>query len=265
MSVLESLLYGVIQGLTEFLPISSSGHLALLPHFISIKDPGVLFDLFMHLGTGFAIMFYFKKDVVSLVKGGIKTIFTKEKDPWFLNFTIATVISVVGILALKQIPATIFRTPLSIAICLIVFGVILFIADKFSKTEDDVSLLKSFDFKRSFIIGAAQCLAIFPGVSRSGITITAGRATSLTRMQASKFSFLLSLPIIFGGILEGVIFEEVSFDFINPLSIFIGVFTSFAIGVMTIHFFLKFIARIDFLWFMIYRIILGIGLIISFS
>ncbi len=266
--IIDAIIYGVIQGLTEFLPISSSGHLALLPHFINFKDPGMAFDLFMHFGTAIAIIFYFKEEVIQLAKGAVETIFNKNPDPWFLNFTIATVATVIGILIFRPFANEFGRIPIVIAMNLILFGLLLFVSDlkgEMSNGDFD-NPFEKITFPISVLIGFFQSFAIFPGVSRSGVTITAARFKGLNRIVASRFSFLLSLPIIIGGILEKLLLsrEELSSSF-SVESLFVGVVVSFIVGLLTIHFFLKFIAKVDFVWFFIYRFLLGLYLIYIFG
>lgn len=254
-----ALFYGVIQGLTEFLPISSSGHLALIPHLMKVQDPGQIFDLYMHLGTAFSIIVYFWKDIKNIVFYLIKS----PKENWSFNFVLATTASVILILIIKDISYAYGRTPLVIGISLIFFGILMWAADRFSKTDKSISLFDKLDKKRSLMIGLSQAMAVFPGVSRSGVTMTMGRALNMSLHEASRFSFLLSLPLIFMACfkkayeLEGVLS-------VDHLSLFIGVFSSFIAGLITIHYFLKFIQKISLGYFAIYRIILGV-LVIYFS
>lgn len=262
MTVLWAIFYGILQGLTEFLPISSSGHLALVPFFFELKDPGVIFDLMMHLGTAFAICIYFHKELKELLLQGIYFFKNRKADEnsiFFLNFTLATIITVIFILLVKDFALNYGRNPKFIAFNLIFFGLLLFISDKYGKHGED--LTHNSKYLKAMVIGFSQMLAIFPGVSRSGITITSARFMALSRDRASRFSFLLSLPIIFAsvlyklkGILKG---EEVLGEFSN-LHLFLGVFVSFVVGFVTIHFFLKLLNKIGFGIYAIYRLILGI-------
>lgn len=257
--------YGVVQGITEFLPISSSGHLALIPQFFKLKDPGVLFDLTMHVGTALAILIYFKRDVLSLFRG-VGHIFQRKAysvERFFaVNFTIATVASVILILILKNAALEYGRAAEFIAFNLIFFGLVLYISDR--KGTADISMETSSRKKISLWVGLAQAFAIFPGVSRSGITITAGRFSGLSRLEASRFSFLLSLPIIFASfaykskdiVLGGEALEG------NVVHMLIGVTVSFLIGIITIHYFLKFLAKVGLGIYSVYRIALGILILV---
>ena len=260
MSELWAVFYGCVQGITEFLPISSSGHLALIPKFFTLEDPGVIFDLVMHLGTAVAVILYFRKDVFKLIQEMITLIKTrdfKNEGIFFQNFTFATIISVISILIIKDFALTYGRSSTFIAINLIVFGILMYLGDR--TQSSDVDLVTKKDFKRSFLIGFSQSLAIFPGVSRSGITLTAARFSKLSRVDASKFSFLLSLPIILASIAYKApkIFsgEAISVDISIVL---IGTFVSFLVGILSIHLFLKVIAKMGLWVFTVYRIVLGI-------
>lgn len=266
MSSILIFIYGVIQGLAEFLPISSSGHLAILPSIIDFKDPGVVFDLLMHLGTAIAILVYFHKEVKILFVEAFLIFKNRSfKDSWFfINFTSATVFSVLFILLLKDLSEQIGRTIDLIAINLIVFGILMWLSDLRMKRED-IKMNRGNSFKKAILIGISQAFAIFPGVSRSGITLTAARFLKLTREEASRFSFLMSLPIIFASIIYKT--PEIlkgKATYVSLGDTFLGITISFVIGILTIHFFLKFIKKIGLLPFAIYRVLLGVVLLYFF-
>jgi undecaprenyl-diphosphatase len=261
MTALWAIFYGVLQGLTEFLPISSSGHLALIPFFFELKDPGVIFDLMMHLGTAFAIVCYFHKELKELFKEAIHLLKTRKVtngNIFFVNFTFATLVTVIFILLVKDFALNYGRNPLFIAFNLIFFGILLYLIDKKSQSGED--LTQNLSLKKSALIGFSQMLAIFPGVSRSGITITSARMMNLSREKASRFSFLLSLPIIFASVLyklKGILKGE---DVLGSFSYFhlsLGVAISFIVGILTIHFFLKLLNKVGFGVYAIYRALLG--------
>lgn len=264
MNELWAFIYGLIQGITEFLPISSSGHLALIPKFFPLEDPGVIFDLVMHVGTAFAVIVYFKKDIISLIKEGIDILTKrdiKSTGYFFQNFIFATFISFVSILLIKDLAFEYGRTSMFISINLMAFGVLMFLSD-LTKPQD-VDLVNKRDFKKAFVIGLAQSFAVFPGVSRSGITLTAARFSKLSRVEASRFSFLLSLPIIMASVVyklpEIIKGEAISVDF---GVILVGILVSFIVGILSIHFFLKFIAKMGLWIFMVYRLILGVAILL---
>ncbi len=263
MEGISSFVYGVIQGVTEFLPVSSSGHLALLPHFLGIKDPGVIFDLSMHVGTALAVAAYFYRELVSLIKQLkiLLIVAAKERkvaheSAWAFNMVFATVVTVVFIFLFKPLALSFGRQPLSMVVTLSSFGIFMFIADSF-KSDTDELFMNRIQWKKSFLIGFFQSLAIFPGVSRSGSTLTISRQLGLGREESTRFSFLLSLPIIFAGFFYKlpVIFEGgVNFDI---YSLVVGITVSFIVGLLTIHYFLKFIKKIGLAYFSVYRIILA--------
>ena len=244
MHFLEILCYGLIQGLTEFFPVSSSGHLALLPHLLDIADPGLLFDLSMHTGTALAVVIYFRKDFWDL----LRTPFS----PYMINLMVATLTTFGVVLVIKNISYEYGRNPDFIALNLIGFGILLFVADKFSCGDKSLSL------KSSILIGLLQALAIFPGVSRSGSTLMMGRFMGLSRMNAARFSFFLSVPIIVGGIffkLPQFYEESRAFELSSCLS---GILISFIVGMSAIHFFLKIFVKVGMGFFCLYRIILAV-------
>lgn len=264
MNNLEAIIYGVIQGLSEFLPVSSSGHLALLPHLMHIEDPGVAFDLMMHLGTAFAVMVYFKSEILKLIRQIVPLLtlsHSADKDLIFAkNFVISTVASVVCILLLLPV-SKLARDPWVIILNLSVFGALLWFADWFNSKKHLKTnpMEEGIAWKLAIIIGVAQSLAIFPGVSRSGITITMALILGLRRKDAGAFSFLLSLPIIFAGILKEVPELLSAGDVTAMMPLLVGVVTSFVVGYLTIHFFMKLIAKIPLYVFSVYRWLIAIA------
>lgn len=265
MNIEWAFIYGLIQGVSEFLPISSSGHLALIPYFMKLEDPGVLFDLMMHLGTAFAVILYFRKEVGELFMQAKYFIFKEQgRDTSFLqNFAISTFFSVIFILILKNYAFEFGRLPLIIGINFVVFGLLMYLSDR--RVGLDIDMTKSKRFNFAILIGIAQSLAVFPGVSRSGITLTVARSLQVNRYQASRYSFLLSLPIIIGSIvfkLPTLFSGENSFDAV--VFLIAGIVFSFIFGIITIHFFLKLIAKIGLIYFAVYRVIVG-GILIYLS
>jgi len=263
MNFLEAIIYGVIQGLSEFLPVSSSGHLALLPYVFKIEDPGVVFDLMMHFGTALAVIVYFKNDIYRYAKTFTPQLANFKvggSDRWFLrNFIFSTMVSVFFILML--LPASkLARDPWIIVFNLTFFGGMLWFADwKNNRTKLlDEPMTEGFNWKLAGLIGMAQALAIFPGVSRSGITLTMALFLGMKRKEAGAFSFLLSLPIIIAGILKEIPDLMKTQDNSSLLILLTGVCTSFVIGWMTVHFFMKLISRIELKYFAFYRWIIAL-------
>ncbi len=260
-----AILYGLIQGISEFLPVSSSGHLALLPYFLNVKDPGVFFDLMMHVGTALAVVFYFWKELIEYLKRLPLVIFQKAKK-WdettrlVWHFIVATLASALVIFPIKDLAATYARDPFPIAINLAFFGLLLWISDRLSSSKSEIEMTKVSAWRKALIIGLAQGFAVFPGVSRSGITITAARYLKIDRYEAASFSFILSLPIILGGALLKA--KEVNWDQgLDYASLGWGVMISFFSGLLCIHYFLKLVRKISFLPFFIYRAGLAVVLL----
>jgi undecaprenyl-diphosphatase len=263
MTFFEAMIYGLIQGLSEFLPVSSSGHLALLPYVMEIGDPGVVFDLMMHLGTAFAVMVYFKDDIFRYVRTFTPALVDLKQggeDRWFVrNFIFATFVSVVMILLLLPI-SKFARDPWLIVFNLSAFGAILWFADVVNRkktTHLAHPMIEGMQWKLAGLIGLAQAFAIFPGVSRSGITLTMALLLGMRRKEAGSFSFLLSLPIIFAGILKEVpdLMKEQNTS--GLLVLLTGIVISFVVGWLTVHYFMKLIGKIHLVYFSIYRWIIA--------
>lgn len=251
------ILYGLIQGLSEFLPVSSSGHLAILPILGEFKDPGIVFDLMLHIGTALAVICYFYKDLLQIISLFYFKITKKTKDCLGVNYFIATLASVLLAFVIKDFAQIYGRNAHLIAFNLAFFGLLLVLVDRFV-TVKQFSFSNKSAYLPSFIIGVLQVLAIFPGVSRSGITIMGARFFGADRKTSSSFSFLLSLPLILGGAgLKVIEMRKGDFDF-STLMCVVGFLVSFVVGLLTIHFFMKLISKISFFYFFIYRLILAI-------
>ena len=256
MTVLQATILGIIQGITELLPISSSGHLNLIPLMFGWEMPES-FDVALHLGTLLAITIFFFKDWINLIKGGFNQVFKKEKSTdgkifWYIvAVTIPTGIVSLLLDEFSDFLCDKFRIELPlIAIMLIALGIILYIVDKRSESKVD---LENMTFKQSFLIGISQAIAAaFPGTSRSGITMTVARSMKLDRESAAKYSFLLSTPIV----LAAVIFSITDFEF--TLAFFAGVIASFLSGLVVIKFLLNYLKKGSFKVFAIYRVVLGL-------
>ncbi len=257
MTLFQAIVFGLVQGLGEFLPISSSAHLVLLPWLFGWTDPGLTFDIALHIGTLISVIIYFWKDWLQLfIKGFTDTKSTDGRMFWYL---VAATIpgAIIGYL-LENAAESTFRSPILIAVMLIIMGIILYWADQKSpkKTEmNDIS------FKTAMIIGISQAMAIIPGVSRSGVTMTAGLLTGLTREGSARFSFLLSTPIIFGAAAIKLP-EIISNPSMITTDFLIGMAVSFISGLASIGFLLRYIQTKNFLPFSIYRFILGALVII---
>lgn len=254
MTIFQAIILGIVQGLTELLPISSSAHLAVFPWIFKWSEIPESFDIALHFGTLLAISLYFIKDWISLIKGGFNQVVKKEKTfegKMFWYLVIATIPAGILSLILDKISERVFGgSMLPIAIALIVMGIVLYIVDKKAKSNtkyEDMTLLQA------VLIGISQAIAAaFPGVSRSGITMTVARALGVDRESAAKYTFLLSTPII----LAAVIFSLDTFVF--DLAFVIGVLSSFIVGIIVIKFLLNYLKKGSFKVFAIYRIIFGI-------
>lgn len=257
MTTLQAIVLGLFQGLGEFLPISSSAHLVLIPWLFHWEDPGLTFDIALHVGTLIAVIAYFWKDWLRLVTQG----FTAPKTTdgrlfWYL--VIATVPGAIVGYALEKKAETIFRTPLLIAVALIVMGAILYWAERKSAKKDD---LNNITLRTSFLIGLSQALAIIPGVSRSGITMTTGLFSGLNREAAARFSFLLSAPIILGAAIIKVPYLVSHPEMINA-NFIIGMVVACISGIASIGFLLRYVQTKTFLPFVWYRFAVGALVII---
>ncbi|MBT7768293.1 MAG: undecaprenyl-diphosphate phosphatase [Bdellovibrionales bacterium] len=265
---LNATIYGVVQGLAEFLPISSSGHLALLPKYLGIIDPGVAFDLAMHVGTALAVVIYFHREVGSLLVSTFQLLHPGRKrdaNSFFaLNLIIATITTIVIALAVKDLAASWGRGVEIIAINLMIFAVLMSLADLFAPVRaitGKLTMERQLMWKNALLIGLFQGMAVFPGVSRSGATLTISRWLGLTRSEATRFSFVLSLPIILGGFitkLPELSGEQAGLSFYPLLW---GGVISLVVGILTIIFFLKFIERVGLLPFALYRIFLAAAIL----
>ncbi len=258
MEIIQSLILGVVQGLTELLPISSSAHLNLIPWIFNWDIPAS-FDVALHFGTLLAIAIFFFKDWIDLIKGGYKQVVKKEKSTegrMFWYIVIATIPGgIIGFILDHIVGESLGEMPLLIAIALIVMGIILYIVDK--KAPSNIKY-EDMTFKQTFLIGLSQALAFIPGVSRSGITMTTGRLMGVDRSSTAKYSFMLSAPIVLGATLYK--FK----DFVFNLPFVVGVLSSFIVGLLVIKFLLQYLQKGSFKVFAIYRIVVGIAIIILF-
>ncbi len=260
MDLFWAIIYGLLQGLTEFLPVSSSAHLALLPRFFNFTDPGVHFDLAMHIGTAGAVIVYFYKDLQEILKPTLQNKISfkiSDHHPMFLNLLIAVIGTILMVIPLKDVAFSFGRNSFFMGINLIVFGILMAVSDKFFKEDLSQDFFSKTIFKKAFFIGIAQAIAIFPGVSRSGATLSMARFLNIERVKAARFSFLLSMPIIIlGGLwdLKEIILEKSDFPIIYSL---VGMGASFLSGLVAIKILLSLVSKIGLIPFSIYRILFG--------
>ncbi len=265
MEIIQAIVLGAMQGLGEFLPISSSAHLILTPWLFNWPDQGLAFDIALHWGTLIAVVAYFRHDIVNLIKGFFHSLFSSTRDlennlyqklSWLL--ILATIpAAIIGKLFESQVE-TVFRNPLLIAVTMSVVGVVLLIADKYGTKLKDLTTIS---WLNAVIIGLAQAVAIVPGISRSGGTIIAGLAQGFTRQDAARFSFLMSIPIIFGaGVLKLPDIAHIQ----NHMQVLVGFLSSMVFGFLAIKYLLRYISQRSFAVFTWYRLLLAAVIIVVY-
>jgi undecaprenyl-diphosphatase len=263
MSWLQLLILAIIQGLTEFLPVSSSAHLILPSAIMDWPDQGPLIDLMAHFGSLFAVMLYFRRDVAAMILGGLDLLRRKKTKnaslAWLLIIATPPAL-IMGLMISLGGYDVILRQPLVIALAFIIFGVILWWADKTGARNKDIEVMT---WRGAAMIGAAQALALIPGTSRSGITMTAALKLGYTRSEAARFSMLMSVPIIGASGVYALYKLQSGGAGVASLSnglIVAGL--SFIAAYASIHVFMKLVERIGMFPFMIYRVVVG-GLILA--
>ncbi len=265
MELIQTLILAIVQGLTEFLPISSSAHLILVPILTGWPDQGLAFDVAVHLGSLIAVVYYFRMDIWTITFDWFASLKQRQRVGesnlmWAVLF--GTVAVGIAGLSFKEFIETHLRSPQVIATTTILFGLLLWYGDKTSKANRDEH---SITWRDIIIIGCAQALALIPGTSRSGITITAGLMVGLTRVAAARYSFLLSVPVIIlaGGLhtLE-LIKTPAAVDWLALLT---GTVFSAVSAYLCITLFLGMINKIGMLPFVIYRLLLGLFLFAMFG
>jgi undecaprenyl-diphosphatase len=259
-SLAHAIVLGILQGLAEFLPVSSSAHLALAPWLLHWDDPGLAFDVALHVGTLIAVLWYFRAQWISLIRAAVGG-GTLEERHRVVFLIIATIPGAIAGLALEKYADTTFRDPRLIAVVLMAMGVVLWWVDKAAAQDRALPTMRGRD---AILIGLAQMFAIIPGVSRSGSTITAGRALRFTREDAAVFSFLMSMPIIAAAALLKLPHVLRTEGVSAPLVA--GVLASAVSGWLAIAVLLRFVVRRSYGVFAAYRIVVGlIVLAIAFA
>ena len=244
--MIEIFVLSIIQGITEFLPISSSSHLILVSKYLSFNNQNLSIDVSLHIGSFLAVIVFFKKDILN---------FLKNKKIFFRILLSSIPVMIVGYILIKFDLIERLRNVKIIGWTTIIFGVLLFMSDRSKKIKN---ISKNFDYKSAAFVGLFQIFSLIPGVSRSGITITAARFLKFERVESAKISFLLSIPTLaavsFYGINNFIQNENSILSLLNLLSIFL----SFTFSLITIKYFLKYIKEFSLNIFIIYRIILGV-------
>lgn len=264
MDFIQILVLGLLQGFTEFLPISSSAHLILVPELLGWPDQGLGFDVAVHVGTLSAVVIYFRHELVSMIRDWFASLATRQLTPdaklaW--GVIVGTIpVGIVGLL-IKDYVETTLRSPLVIATTTIAFGLLLWWADAKGKRVRDEHTLT---WKDIIFIGCAQAIALIPGTSRSGITMTAALMMGLNRAGAARFSFLLSIPAI---LLPGLLKTKDLWQSAVPVdwsALVMGIIISGVTALIVIHYFLKLLERLGMLPYVIYRLLLGAFLFFVF-
>jgi undecaprenyl-diphosphatase len=256
MTVFQAIVLGVLQGLAEFLPISSSAHLALAPWVFGWQDPGLAFDVALHVGTLVAVLWYFRRDWIALIRSAFDIVRKRavtSPDEWRVVFlVIGTIPGAIAGLLLEDIAETSFRTPALIAVMLMIMGVVLWAADRYARADRP---LPEMTWRNALAIGVAQAFALVPGVSRSGATMTAARLLRFDRRSAAVFSFLLSMPITAAAAVVKVPDAIAAGGFSAPL--IAGVLAAALSSWLAIAVLLRYLAQHTFGIFALYRLALG--------
>ena len=278
MNFIQAILMGIVQGLSEFLPISSSAHLVFTSNFYKVfkgieivrqSNEEVFFDIMLHFGTLIAVLIFFRKEIWSILKALIHALKTKDysnqEAKIGLYIILGTIITVALALPLHDFAEMLVFSPAIVGGLLVITGIALFVSEYISKNV--VARKENVDLKSSILIALAQGLAVLPGLSRSGWTIATGLFTGLDRITAAKYSFLLSIPIILGA---SMVYPFIKIDLheavtYNWLSIICGTIVSGLVGYACIKYFLKFVSKFSLAIFGWYCILAGIGTLIFFS
>ncbi len=258
MNIMHAVILGIVQGATEVLPISSSAHLLLIPRFLGWPESGLTFDVALHFGTFLALFVYFRREAVQLVREGVSGFWQQDGKTLRLSWllVLASVPAALVGKTLEQPIEDVFRSsPFWIVVLMIVFGLLLGLADRYGSQGHGV---ENVTLKMAMIIGCSQCLALLPGVSRSGITITAALLVGLSRVEAARFSFLMSLPIVFGAaLLKGLHLLKHGIPAGEGLPMLAGVVVSAVVGYLCVAFLLRFVQGRTLWTFVWYRVALG--------
>lgn len=260
---MQAFILALVQGITEFLPVSSSAHLILFPVLMGWPDQGLTFDIAVHLGTLMAVIAYFRRDIGACITGWFGSLAGKKSDGGRLawHIIVGTVPIIIAGLFFGDAVETHLRGPVVIAIATIVFGIALLLADHYGKRRLNINHMT---WITALVIGCFQALAMIPGTSRSGITMTAALLLGMTREASARFSFLLAVPTIaIAGLWKAkdLIGGDVDVDFV---ALGVGVVVSAVSAFICIHFFLKAIERLGSVPFVIYRLLLGAYLLMVF-
>jgi undecaprenyl-diphosphatase len=262
MSLIEAIVLGAVQGATEFLPISSTAHLVLVPWFMGWQDPGLAFDVALHLGTLVALLIYFRRDWGYLIRCALGYLRGRNPDPLVMYLVLATIPAALAGVFLEDYVESTLRDVRVIGLSLIILGLVLAIAEIKSRRKKDMNDITLLD---AMIVGCAQAVALIPGVSRSGVTMTAGLFRGMRRETAARFSFFLSTPVIGGAVGKKMI--DIAKAGLPPgetLPFVVGIIVSGLVGYASIKFLLQYLQSRNTFLFVYYRIALGIVVYLAF-
>ncbi len=265
METLQSVILGIIQGITEFIPVSSTAHLLVIPWFFSWQDQGLPFTVALHLGSLIAIVHCFRQEIASIARGFFRCVANRSfqgnrhgRTGFYM--IIATVPAVIAGTLFEHYVSGVLRHPVFASFFLAGFGLLLYAADRrtdLEKTLDDM------DFSDALFFGIAQAFAVFPGASRSGVTITGGLFRNYKRDEAARFSFLLAIPVISAAVVFQISHVEYA-DMVSG-SFILGIAASFLSSLLAIRFLLDYVKKRSFAVFVIYRISLAAVIVIMYS
>lgn len=256
MSVLQALVMGLVQGLSEFLPISSSAHLMLTPWFFGWESGGLAFDVALHVGTLVAVAWYFRRDWGLLIRAGLRIVARRrvqDDEEWrVIYLIIATIPAALAGVLIEDLAETTFRSPRLVVVTLVLMGIILWLSDRTAPQDRTLGAMR---WRDALLVGLAQACALVPGVSRSGATITGGRLLGFDRQSAAVFSFLMSFPVTAAAAALKVPDALRSAESVMPLAV--GVVAAAVSSWLAISVLLRYVARHSYGVFALYRVILG--------
>lgn len=263
MSIIQAIILGLVQGLTEFIPVSSSGHLVIMHRLLGVTESGLTFDVALHMGTIAALLIFFHKDIIILTRALVH----KDKHTklaWLI--VVATVPAVIVGFLLEGAAETSFRSVRLVAFNLLLMGAIMLLAEKISHKISRRTSVDKISLKQALGVGIAQSLAIVPGVSRSGVTITAGLFAGMDRVAATRFSFLLAIPITVGAVVKVLASGDIVTQVSNEKAIFVaGILSALVSGLFAIKFLLAYLSRHSLAAFAYYRFALALAVLLWFS
>ena len=255
MEIIDAIILGIIQGLTEFLPVSSSGHLELGKAILgdsSVPEESLLFTVVLHFATALSTIVVFRKDILDLIKGALK--FKWNDDLQFISKIALSMIPavIIGLFFEEQLEALFGGNILLVGCMLIVTAILLFLADRAKNTDKKVS------FKNAFVIGVSQAIAMIPGISRSGATISTSVLLGNDKTKAARFSFLMVVPLIFGKIAKDIVSGDLTYDSGNFTSLSIGFVSAFVAGLFACTWMIALVKKSKLTYFAIYCVIVGL-------